>query len=92
MVTVCKYICVLYVDINKFAIVAAHNGPFKKNNAQVPGCCLFFVFAPRLAGGENWEELLESPNTSPKLCGIVTFLLWLNSPPVHRVKVEVILN
>ena len=26
-VTMCKYISVLYVDINKFAIVVVHNGP-----------------------------------------------------------------
>ena len=30
MVTMCKYISVLYVDINKFAIVVVHNGPLKK--------------------------------------------------------------
>ena len=30
MVTMCKYISVLYVDINKFTIVVVHNGPYKK--------------------------------------------------------------
>ena len=30
MVTMCKYISVLYVDINKFAIVVVHNGHYKK--------------------------------------------------------------
>ena len=27
MIIMCKYISVLYVDINKFAIVVVHNGP-----------------------------------------------------------------
>ena len=34
MVTMCKYISVLYVDINKFAIVVVHNGPFKKKKKK----------------------------------------------------------
>ena len=32
MVTTCKYISVLYVDINKFAIVVVHSGPFLEIN------------------------------------------------------------
>ena len=27
VIIMCKYISVLYVDINKFAIVVVHNGP-----------------------------------------------------------------
>ena len=34
MVTMCKYISVLYVDINKFAIVVVHNGPLKKKKKK----------------------------------------------------------
>ena len=30
MVTMCKYISVLYVDINKFALVVIHNGPLEE--------------------------------------------------------------
>ena len=35
MVTMCKYISVLYVDINKFAIVVVHNGPLKKKKKKI---------------------------------------------------------
>ena len=34
MVTMCKYISVLYVDINQFAIVVVHNGPLKKKKKK----------------------------------------------------------
>ena len=35
MVMMCKYIFVLYVDINKFAIVVVHNGPLKKKKKKI---------------------------------------------------------